>query len=68
MVYKMTVENFVRIVCTVFAKIKKVKKMAGFDYFWVNFVRVVRTVFEKFEVFIEGRQKKKTNKTTRLHK
>ena len=67
MVYKMTVENFVRIVCTVFATIKKVKKWLVFDYFWVNFVRVVRTVFEKFEFFMEGWEKK-TNKTTRLHK
>ena len=33
MVYKITIENFVRIVCTVFAKIKKGKKWLFFGIF-----------------------------------
>ena len=37
MVYKMTVENFVRIVWTVFEKIEKSRKMAAFGHFWANF-------------------------------
>ena len=36
-VYKMTVEIFVPIVWTVFAKIKKSRKMVVFWPFWVNF-------------------------------
>ena len=38
MVYKMTVEIFVRIVSRVFAKMKKkVEKWLFFGHFWVNF-------------------------------
>ena len=37
MVQKMTVENFVRIVWTVFVKIEKVEKWLFFGHFWVNF-------------------------------
>ena len=33
----MTVDIFVRIVWTVFAKIKKSRKMAVFGHFWANF-------------------------------
>ena len=35
MVYKITVENFVRIVCS-FCKNRKRRKMAVFCHFWVN--------------------------------
>ena len=51
MVKKMTVEIFVRIVWTVFAKIKKVEKWLFFGHFWVILALFVTSQQYEFDEF-----------------